>query len=292
MIVSMTGFGRSEADSNGLSICIEIKSVNRRYLELHQKLSKGYNYLEEKISSYIKDRIKRGKVDIFVEISNTRSDSCNICVDDVLLASYVDAFKKVSEKYKLDGSVDLSLLSSIDGIFVPNRLKLDEELVWNNVEPVLKEALRKMTEMRKVEGNNISEDLNLKARRISSALSKLEPLCFASVQRYKDRLAKRIEELIGSTSVDEQRLATEVAIFADKSDISEEIVRLRSHLEQFFILLDLSEPVGRKLDFLLQEMNREINTIGSKSSSVDISNIVVDVKAELEKIREQVQNIE
>ncbi len=292
MIKSMTGFGKCNGIQGDISFLVELKAVNHRYLEIQQKLSYGYGFLEDKIKSFLKEKISRGKLDVFVSIDVINSDLCTIDVNHGLVSSYVSALKEISQKYEVSFDVGASFIAKCSDVLSVKTLSVDEEKVWNALKPFLAQAVTSLLNMRESEGLNIKNDLEFRAKKIIDMFSSIEPLSCESCEKYKQRLEKRILELLPIDDIAKQRITTEAAIFADKSDVTEEIIRLRSHFEQFFKLLNSDEAVGRKLDFLVQEINREVNTIGSKSSNTEISHIVVEIKAELEKIREQVQNIE
>ncbi len=292
MIKSMTGFGKSSSVVNDISFSVEIKAVNHRYFEVQQKITSGYGFLEDKIKTYLKGRINRGKLDIFVSINTTCQSDNSIEVNHALVSSYIAALREIASNYDIPFDVSTSFISKFNDVLLLKKQVENEDNIWLAFEPVLAQATDNLIEMKVSEGVNISNDLTNRTKNATKMLSSLEPLASESCKVYRQKLEKRITEFVPVDDISKQRILTEVAIFADKSDITEEIVRLRSHFEQFFTMLNSDESIGRKLDFLLQEMNREINTIGSKSSRTEISYIVVEIKSELEKIREQVQNIE
>lgn len=294
MIRSMTGFGRGEYNDGKRSILVEIKSVNHRYMDLNVKLYRKYGFLEEHIRGKLKESVKRGKLDISVTIENLIDSDSEIKLNSQLAKQYYDCLLKLKEEFDFQEEINLRLISS-----QPEVLKYQPAL--ENEEEIIAAAL-KATEiatenleiMRKTEGNKLREDLILKGEKISNILSEIEGRTLKTVSEYKDKLRERIKELIGSeVNIPEDRILLEAAIFADKCAIDEEITRLKSHLIQLEnILRGQEKAVGKKLDFLVQEMNREANTIGSKANDIFITDKMLSIKAEIEKIREQVQNIE
>ncbi|MDD6644863.1 MAG: YicC family protein [Oscillospiraceae bacterium] len=292
MIRSMTGFGRGEATVDGRDITVEIKSVNHRYFEFNCRTTRGFGFLEEKLKSYIKERVSRGKIDMFVSLSQKEDTEAIVKINPSLARGYINALKKLSDEYGVKDDISVSTVSSYSDIFQVHKAPEDEEEVWNSVKPVLDTALNNFITMRETEGEKMKADVMSRAKHILSIVDEIESRSPERVKEYEARLKERIEELLGSADYDEQRVITEVAIFADKVAVDEETVRLRSHFDQLKTLMDGDGEVGRKLDFIIQEMNREANTIGSKANDSNLSHMVVDIKAEIEKIREQIQNIE
>lgn len=292
MIRSMTGFGRAEATVGGKLITVELKSVNHRYFEFNCRTSRGYAFLEEKLKSYVSTRVSRGKVDMFVSITSVEDSDVEVVVNQSLASAYTKAFAELSENYKVENDLTASILARIPDVLTVHKVQEDENEIYNLVLPVASEAVDKFVAMREVEGKRLSDDVMGRAKTILDIVSVIEARSPETVKEYEKRLYDRISELLESTTVDQQRILTEAAIFADKVAVAEETVRLRSHFDQMEIIMQSSEAVGRKLDFIMQEMNREANTIGSKVTDAELAHKVVDIKAELEKIREQIQNIE
>lgn len=288
----MTGYGRVQKVTENWDVIVEIKSVNSRYLENHVKISQRYSYLEPQVKNIIKENISRGKVEISLSINSVQLDNEQIKLNTNLLENYLSELRKASKLYSLKDDLDLHHLLQIPNLFSPDNEDDDEKEVWQAVKPTLLEGLELFVKSRLDEGKRLQADIFKKLDEISVYVTSLEEQAPKTVTAYRERLTERIKELLQNEPVDENRLLTEVAIFADKVVIDEEIVRLKSHIAQFFGLLEKNEPVGRKCDFLLQEMNREVNTIGSKGNDILVSKIVVELKAILEKIREQIQNIE
>lgn len=292
MIKSMTGYGRAQGCIDGKDITIEMKSVNHRYFEFSSRISRGYSFLDEKLKSFVQSKVSRGKVDMFVQIQTVDETAADVMVNHSLAAGYYNAYEELIEKYDLSGEITLGLLARNSDIFTVRKAPEDEDKIWTCVEQILSEAVDKFIDSRIREGEKLKEDISSRAENILNLVSVIEERSPQIVEQYMSKLRTKIEELIGDTKVDEQRIITEVAIFGDKVAVAEETVRLRSHFEQFEKMLASNEAVGRKLDFIVQEMNREANTIGSKSQDANTAHIVVEIKSEIEKIREQVQNIE
>ncbi len=292
MINSMTGFGRFEGEVNGRSITLEIKSVNHRYTEFNCRLTRGYSYLEDKLKSYITSKVKRGKIDMFVSISEPEDTPTDVVVNHNLAQGYLNALKELEERYGIANTVSTVDVGKYPDVLTVQKASEDEEKVWADVREAVDSALEGFLSMRRAEGERLRADVLSRAETIMSLVSKIEKRSPETVAEYSARLKEKIEEFLGSGEYDEQRIITEVAIFADKVAVDEETVRLRSHFEQLKTYLDSDEPVGRSIDFLIQEMNREANTIGSKVKDAEIALKVVSIKNEIEKIREQIQNIE
>lgn len=292
MIRSMTGFGRAEATVGGKLITVELKSVNHRYFEFNCRTSRGYAFLEEKLKSYLSTRISRGKVDMFVSITSVEDSDVEVVVNHSLAAGYAKAFSELSEAYSVENDLTSSILARLPDVLTVHKVQEDENEIFTLVLPVAEEAVNKFIAMREVEGKRLADDVMSRAKTILDIVEVIEERSPETVKEYEKRLYDRICELLESTTIDQQRILTEAAIFADKVAVAEETVRLRSHFDQMNLIMQSSEAVGRKLDFIMQEMNREANTIGSKVTDAELAHRVVDIKAELEKIREQIQNIE
>ena len=294
MIRSMTGYGRSQAVVDTMNITVELKSVNHRYFEFNSRVPRNYGFLDEKLKSYIGSRVSRGKVECYVSVENLENDEIEILVNHSLAQSYLGALKELAERNELNLRDDLAMssLARYNDIFTVHKQEADEEKIWNAVKSVAETAVDKFIGMREAEGNKLKNDVLSRADLILQKISLIEERSPETVKEYNDKLLARINEFLSDVQVDEQRLLTECAIFADKVAVAEETVRLRSHIDQLRQFLDSDEAVGRKTDFLVQEMNREANTIGSKAQDVTIARCVIDIKAEIEKIREQIQNIE
>lgn len=292
MLKSMTGYGRNEAIVAGRHIIFEIKSVNHKFFECNARMPRGYLFLEDKLKAYVQSKISRGKVDLFLQVETLEEADVQVLVNHSLASSYIAALREIKERYGLHDDVTLSLLSRYPDLFSVHRAPEDEEAVWEVVRQAAEPAIASFLNMRETEGARLKQDLLEKADHVESLVGQVEQLTPETVSEYRQKLETRIKELLGDARLDEQRVLMEVAVFADKVAVDEETVRLRSHIKQLRQLVDSPEPVGRKIDFLVQEMNRESNTIGSKSVNSKIAYLVVDLKSEIEKIREQVQNIE
>lgn len=294
MIKSMTGYGRAQASVGSMNVTVEIKSVNHRYFEFSSRVPRNYGFLEEKLKSYIGTLISRGKVECYVSVENLEDGEIEILVNHSLASSYLSALKELAERYDLNlrDELAMSSLTHYGDIFTVHKQEADEEKIWNAVKIVTDAAVSKFIAMRETEGERLKNDVLSRADIILGKVETIESRSPETVKEYNDRLLARINEFLGEVHVDEQRLLTECAIFADKIAVAEETVRLRSHIDQLRAFLESNEAIGRKTDFLVQEMNREANTIGSKAQDVVIARSVIDIKAEIEKIREQIQNIE
>lgn len=292
MLRSMTGFGRGDDTIGGRHIVFEIKSVNHKYFEFNSRIPRGYLFLEDKLKAYIQGKISRGKVDVFLQIETLEETDVQVLVNHSLTSAYVTALQELKERYQLPDEPSLALLSKYSDIFSVHKAPEDEDAVWKAVRQVADQAIASFLKMREAEGARLKADILEKAGEIVALVDQVERHTPETVEHYRERLKAKIEELLQDNRFDEQRVLTEVAIFADKVAVDEETVRLRSHFQQLQRLVDSDGPVGRKIDFLVQEMNREANTIGSKSVNSQIAYLVVDIKALIEKIREQVQNVE
>lgn len=292
MLKSMTGFGRAQKEIDGYVITVELKSVNHRYFEFSSRVPRQYGFLDEKLKSYINGKVSRGKIECYVTIEALNTDTADVVVNHTLATAYVNALKEITETYELKDDFGASTISRFPEVLVVRKSDEDEEKLWGYVQEVCSEAIDKFVAMREVEGSKMKDDIYSRGQFILDCVSYIEERSPQTVKEYNDKLVERVHELLGDVSLDESRILQEVAIYADKVAVAEETVRLRSHIEQLNTFISSDEPVGRKMDFLVQEINRETNTIGSKANDVDIARKVVDIKAEVEKIREQIQNIE
>ena len=292
MANSMTGYGRSRRTAENYDITVEMKSVNHRYADFSIKLPRFCVFLEDDIKKCISKKVSRGKIDVFVTVRKEEDDSKEFTINTAAAKSLIDSLRSLSESFGLKDDLTLSSVAGFDDIFEINYKEEDEDLLKSCVLNVLDEALAAFCETRKREGEKLVADMKMRNDTVSEKLEEIKKLEPQTVAQYRARLEERIRELISDAAVDESRLLTETAIMADKLSITEEIVRLSSHLDEFERIITSDESVGRRLDFLMQEMNRETNTIGSKSNSLEIARLVVDIKAELEKMREQLQNLE
>lgn len=292
MLKSMTGFGKATGSFEGLDVSVEIKSVNHRYFEFSCRSPRAYAFLEDKLKALCSQSVSRGKIEFSVFIEETNENSLQVDVNREYAKAYIDALKGIAKEYKLKNDLGVSSFVGNNDIFKTRRTLLDDEVVAAAVTTVANDAIKAFIEMREIEGVRLKEDVTTRANFILEKVGFIEEKAPETVKAYRERLEQKIKDLLEDAKVDEQRLITETAIFADKVAVDEETVRLRSHIKQLFSLLEADEPVGKKLDFIVQEMNRETNTIGSKAQNIEIAHTVVDIKSEIEKIREQIQNIE
>lgn len=292
MIRSMTGYGRKQAVTGGMHITAEIKSVNHRYFEFSARVPRAYGFLEEKLKSYIQSLISRGKVECYIQIDNLEEEDCIVEVNHSLAKGYYDALKDLAQRYELRDDISVSLLSRYGDIFSVHKAEADEEKIWESVRGVVAEAVSAFIAMRETEGEKLKNDILSRCDTIIEKVEFIEERSPETVREYNDKLLARIKDVLSDVQVDQQRILTEAAVYADKIAVAEETVRLRSHISQLRDFMESEEAIGRKTDFLVQEINREANTIGSKAQDVAIAKKVIDIKAEVEKIREQVQNIE
>lgn len=292
MISSMTGYGRGQSTYERMTFTAEIKSVNHRYFEFAARIPRGYAFAEDKLKSFCQSKISRGKVDFYLSYEGQAGDSVAVDINEELAGSYVAALRKLRDEYGLADDISVSTVARYNDIFTLTKAEVDEERILAAILSAAESAVEAFLEMRRVEGEKLVQDVLSRVKVILSHVEYIEERSPETVNGYRQRIEQRVRELIGDAQVDEQRLLTETAIFADKVATAEETVRLRSHIEQLTGLLNGDEPAGRKLDFIVQEMNRETNTIGSKAQDVEITRRVVEIKAEIEKIREQIQNIE
>jgi len=292
LIKSMTGYGRAVETVNGREFTVEIRSVNNRYLDCTVKLPRLVSFGEDAVKQAVKASISRGKVDVFVSLKSESSEDTKVSLNKSVLEGYLEAMRQMVSEYQVTDDISVSTLSRLPEVFTVEKSDVDEEQLLSDMMCVVKQALESYNGMRQVEGAALDADLRNRGETILQFVSQVEQGNAQTVVDYRAKLEAKIREVLANTSLDESRILTEAAIFADKVAVDEETVRLRSHLKQMNTMLDDGGAVGRKLDFLLQEMNREANTIGSKCTDVRLARIVVDIKAELEKIREQTQNIE
>ncbi len=292
MIKSMTGYGRCREVVGGRDILVEVKSVNSRYIDANIKTGRLYNALEEKLKSLASTYISRGKIDIYLTIENIDGDKVNLSVNREYLESYVHLLRQIQTEYGLGGDVTVQTIANKADIFSQTKADEDMDEVWAAVEGVARKAFDIFMSMRKAEGERMAADVLGHLEHLEAIRQELVTKAPQVVAECNERMMNRIRELLGNVQADESRLLTECAVFADKADISEELARLDSHFAQFRSMLQENVPVGRKLDFLVQEINRECNTIGSKSSDTEFAKLVIEAKSTVEKIREQIQNIE
>lgn len=293
MLMSMTGFGRGESSDDTYNFTVEVKSLNHRYNDIIIKMPKHINYMEQNINKMIRKRVRRGRVEVYIDLKYINDNNVNVNVDIPLATAYKEALENMRDNLNIDEDININHIIKMPEIVKTERKKDDENKIWSCLKEALDEALNNLTDMRCKEGEQIFNDITKKTMNIKNIIEEIEKRAPIVVEEYREKLEKRVGELLKNQyELDENKLANEVVFFADKISIDEEVVRLYSHVDQLFGCLNSNESVGRKLDFLIQEMNREINTIGSKSSDIAISRLVVDFKSELEKIREQIQNVE
>lgn len=292
MIKSMTGFGRCELTEGTRQFTVEIKSVNHRYLDLSVKLPKKLNYFEVGIRNLLKKYILRGKVDIYISYQDERENQVSVRYNKDVAQAYFDNLRQMSEDFGLDNDVRISQLSRYPEVFTLEEQTEDEEELWGQLERTIRGAAEKFVESRVIEGENLKSDLIAKLNQMLTYVDYVEERSPQIVAEYRAKITAKVEELLGETRIDQNILATEITLFADKICVDEETVRLRSHIENMKQVLEESDGIGRKLDFIAQEMNREANTILSKANDLALSNKAIDLKTEIEKVREQIQNIE
>ena len=293
MIRSMTGYGRATGTFDGMDITLEIKSVNHRYFEFSSRVPRNYGFLDEKLKSFFQGKIVRGKVECYLQIDTAGQHETAVKLNRSLAQGYINAYNELSEAFGIENDIKVSDMARVGDIFSVSKEPEDEEKICSDVLSVAEQALERCMDMRTAEGEKLRDDISSRLDFILEKVSFIEQRSPQTVKEYNDKLLARMREVLADVHVDEQRLLTEAAIYADKIAVAEETVRLRSHIDQFRKFFDENGgAIGRKMDFLVQEINREINTIGSKAQDIEIARCVVDVKAEIEKIREQVQNIE
>lgn len=288
----MTGYGRAFYETKKRNLTIEIKSVNHRYLDLNIKMPRNLISLEERIRKIVHNKISRGKVDIYLTQTVLQSENSVAILNKTLSDSYVKCLEEIKNRYNLNEEVSVSLIAKFPEVINVEQKEEDLEEIWNDIQIPLTEAVNLLVAMRAREGQKLKEDVESKCSNISKMVEGIEEKSETVVEQYRKKLLDRVSELLGDTNVDENRIAMEVAILSDKACIDEEIVRLKSHILQLKDSLVLCEPIGRKLDFIVQEMNREANTISSKATDINIVQLILNIKNEIEKIREQIQNIE
>ena len=292
MIRSMTGYGRGEAVLHDRAITVEVRAVNNRYLDCAVKIPRVYVFAEEAIKARVQSQVGRGKLDVFVTIDASAADQVAVTLNRPVADGYYAALTQMKETYGLAEPVSLSLFSRFPDVFLVEKAQGDADVIEGDILQVLDQALADFNAMRAREGAKLAEDIRAKGEAIAALVTQVEARSPETVAAYREKLRQKMQEVLENTQIDESRILTEAALFADKVAVDEETVRLRSHLAQLGEMLQAQGPIGRKLDFLIQEFNREANTIGSKCSDVDLARVVVDLKGEIEKIREQVQNIE
>ena len=292
MIMSMTGYGGAKGEVNAIAVSAELKSVNNRYLDVSVRLPKSCMFAEEVVRSAVQNHISRGKVDVFITVDTSRAEEVTIAVNEPLAEAYVRAVRQAAEKYNLKDDLTALSLLRFPEVISTEKSDTDRDAVTEAIGRMLEEALAEYDTMRRREGAKLCQDILAKLEELEEKVSFVEKRSPETVKEYREKLFARMQDVLGEAGVEETRILQEAAIYADKVAVDEETVRLRSHIAQFRQMLEGGSPVGRKLDFLVQEMNREINTTGSKCADKDIAETVIAMKAELEKIREQIQNIE
>ena len=288
---SMTGFGRAKYENNNRIYNIEIKSVNHRYSDITVKLPRSISYLEEKIKKEISSKVSRGKIDIFINFENNSVEGKDIRINKELAGIYISELKKIARENDINENIPVTEISKFPDVLIIENTEA-EDTIWKELLIGLNDAISSFLQMRENEGNKIKEDLNIRIEKISNKVSEISKYSTGLVNEYVVKLETRIKEILKTDVVDKDRLAEETVIYADRCSVEEEITRLNSHINQFKEFINIDTPIGKKIDFLIQEMNRETNTIGSKSGSISITNLVIDIKTELEDIREQIQNVE
>ena len=292
MIRSMTGFGRCEIQSGEKKFTVEMKGVNHRYLDVNIRMPKKLYFFETAIRTYLKKYIQRGKVDIFVTYEDLSEGQMSLKYNEALASEYLDYFRQMEEKFGLENDVRISALSRYPEVFTMEEQDVDEEEMWNGLREALDGACVQFVSARETEGEKLREDLIGKLDDMKAVVEKIEERSPQILSEYREKLEEKVKELLADTQIDESRIAAEVVLFADKICTDEEIVRLKSHIDHMKSTLQAGEGIGRKLDFIAQEMNREANTILSKANDLTVSNYGIDLKTEIEKVREQIQNIE
>ena len=292
MIKSMTGYGSAKGTVEGIEVCVELKSVNNKFLDTSVRLPRSFLFTEETIKSAVMTHITRGKVDVFVTVDTSMADDMVVKVNEPLLKGYISALKQIAKDNDLPNDITAMSVSRFPDVLNVEKKELDAEAVAAGIRNIAEQALCDFDAMRIREGAKLKEDVLSKLETIEKLVGIIEVESPKTVDEYREKLRQKLLEVLGTSGIDETRIVTEAAIFADKVAVDEETVRLRSHMAQLRTMLDGGSPIGRKIDFLLQEFNREANTIGSKCPNADIAHVVVDLKSEIEKIREQIQNIE
>ena len=292
MVKSMTGYGCARGQSENIGIVIELRSVNNRYLDCSIRIPRVYTAMEDGMKALVQKHISRGKVDVYVNLDTSKAESITVEVNKPIADSYMKALDQLEKMYGIKNDVTTLSLSRFQDVLTVEKAETDTDALSKDICAVLEEALRGFDEMRAVEGEKLYKDISARLDEIERLTAMAEERSPVTVAAYREKLAARMAEILESRDIDENRILLEAAIFADRVAVNEEIVRLRSHVSQLRTLLLSNEPVGRKIDFLIQELNREANTLGSKGNDSEMACIVIDLKAEIEKIREQIQNIE
>ena len=292
MVKSMTGYGRDVRTVNGREFTVELHSVNNRYLDCTVKLPRSLSFAEDAVKQAVKNTISRGKVDVYISVRSEGAADVQVRLNTAMVEGYLAAMEQMARDYRIRDDISVSLLSRMQDVFTIEKPQADEDQLLTDLMSVVEQALAAYDAMRAAEGAALERDVRSRGRTIGELVARVEAGSVQTVSDYRARLESKLREVLANTAIEESRILTEAAIFADKVAVDEETVRLKSHLDQMDKMLTQGGAIGRKLDFLLQEMNRETNTIGSKCSDVNLARIVVDMKAELEKIREQTQNIE
>ncbi len=291
MIKSMTGYGKANLEKNEREYQVEIKSVNHRYLDISVKMPRVLSYLEEMVKKEIATKVKRGKIDVFITFQNNSTEGKEIKINTEIAKIYIDELKKLAEQEKISANIEVTEISKLpDVLNIQN--KQEDETIKEELLETVSQATENLVQMRLIEGKKMAEDLLVRIKSVQEKVKEISSLSTGLIEEYVVKLEGRIKEILKNQEVDSARLAQEVVIYADKCSVEEEVTRLKSHMLQFEKLLNSEEAIGKKLDFIIQEMNRETNTIGSKANNLEITNDVIDVKTELENIREQIQNIE
>lgn len=292
MIYSMTGYGTAKGKIEDLDVTIELKSVNNRYLDTSVRVPRGFVFLEDKIKSAIQSKLSRGKIDVFVTIDSSSSEDLIVRINEPLARGYFEALKSLSEEFEIPNNVDAVTISRFPDVLSLEKKELDMDAVSTGMQELTLAAVDDFDRMRAIEGEKLQQDLYEKIACIEALLSKIEEEAPKTVEEYQNRLLQKMKDVLEDSSVEENRIVQEAAIYADHIAINEETVRLHSHIAQLKMMIEQGSPIGRKMDFLIQEFNREANTIGSKCQNSEVAHYVVDMKSEIEKMREQVQNIE
>ena len=292
MIKSMTGYGSAKGTVEGLDIHVELKSVNNRYLDCSVRLPRSFLFAEDMVKSLVQKHISRGKVDVFLNVDSSAAGDMTVRVNEGLLKGYVEAIGHIAEEYGLTNDISALSVARFPDVLTVEKRDLDAEAISAGMEKIVESALQDFDSMRLREGEKLCEDVLSRLETISSLVSQVEEKAPETVAAYRQRLEQKMAEVLGTAGIDENRILAEAAVFADHIAVDEETVRLRSHMSQLRTMIQGSSPTGRKIDFLIQEFNREANTIGSKCQNSEIAHVVVDLKSEIEKIREQIQNIE
>jgi len=288
----MTGYGRGEYENGGRKYVVEIKTVNHRYADIFVKVPRQISFIEDRVRQTVSKNLSRGKIDVFVNYESNEENSKLVVIDNVLAESYINAVRFLKDNYGLQDDISTSLISRFPDVLKVEKAEEDVDEIWEGLKVALDEAIDCVIKMRENEGEELKNDLLKKAAYVECLVGEISERAPEVVKDYKQRLETRIKELLEQQTIDESRLAMEVAIFADRCSIDEELVRIKSHINQLKEILDMDQPIGRKLDFLIQEMNREINTIGSKANDLLITKNVIEIKREIKKIREQIKNVE